>query len=83
MIKWMKNHGLRLYDLGGCSPEKVPETYYFKKSICGKNHTVYQRIGIMDLCENPLSKIAFNTGMHIQKHSSLLKKIIKKLKNSN
>jgi len=78
MIKWMKKQGLRQYDLGGCSPEKVPETYYFKAGILGKNPPVYQRIGIMDLCENPLSKIAFNTGIHIQKHSSLLKKIIKK-----
>jgi lipid II:glycine glycyltransferase (peptidoglycan interpeptide bridge formation enzyme) len=74
MIKWMKKHGLRLYNLGGCSPEKIPETYHFKSGICGKNPTIHKRIGIMYSCENPLSSIAFNSGMFVQKLLAFLKK---------
>ena len=76
MIKWMKKHGFQMYDLCGVSPERIPETYQFKAGIVGKNHTIHKRIGIMDACENPLSKIVVESGMYIQKLSSLFKKLI-------
>lgn len=73
MIKWMKKNGLFFYDLGGCSPEKIPETYHFKAGICGKNHKIYHKIGIIDACQNPLSEIAFKSGVIIKKYLNLIR----------
>lgn len=77
VIKWMKKQGLKIYDLGGVSPEKVPETYRFKAGIVGKTHTIHERIGILEACENPFSKIVFNSGMYIKKHSTFLRSFLK------
>jgi len=76
LIKWLKDLGFTKYDLGGCNPEKVPQTYLFKARMCGKDPTIYKSIGIMDACENPFSTIVVNSGMYIQKLSSLFKKLI-------
>jgi lipid II:glycine glycyltransferase (peptidoglycan interpeptide bridge formation enzyme) len=55
VIKYLKSIGIRYYDLGGCSPKKVPSTFHFKARICGKDPIVLQRVGIMNVCDNILT----------------------------
>ncbi len=46
LIKWLKEKGVRWYDLGGIDPEKNPGVYHFKRGFSG-----------MDVCQlNPLAK---------------------------
>ena len=61
-----------MLDLCGVSPEKIPETYQFKSGIVGKNHIIHKRIGLLEACENPFSRIAVIFGMPIVKISKLL-----------
>jgi lipid II:glycine glycyltransferase (peptidoglycan interpeptide bridge formation enzyme) len=35
LIKWLKEHGIRWYDLGGIDPEKNPGVYHFKRGFSG------------------------------------------------
>jgi hypothetical protein len=44
MIQWLKENGIRWYDLGGINPEANPGVYTFKKGMSG-----------VDVCQiNPL-----------------------------
>jgi lipid II:glycine glycyltransferase (peptidoglycan interpeptide bridge formation enzyme) len=60
IIKWFKQKEFKKYDLGGCNPIKVPETYHFKAGICGKNHIIYSNIGYIDLYSNKFSYFLFH-----------------------
>ena len=35
MICWLKEHGIKSYDLGGIDPERNPGVYYFKRGFSG------------------------------------------------
>ena len=35
LICWLKNHGIKSYDLGGIDPEGNPGVYHFKKGLSG------------------------------------------------
>jgi hypothetical protein len=35
LIKWLKEHGFRWYDLGGIDPERNPGVYHFKRGLSG------------------------------------------------
>lgn len=35
VIGWLKERGVRWYDLGGIDPEGNPGVYYFKRGLCG------------------------------------------------
>ena len=35
LIRWLKGHGVRWYDLGGIDPEGNPGGYYFKRGLSG------------------------------------------------
>jgi lipid II:glycine glycyltransferase (peptidoglycan interpeptide bridge formation enzyme) len=37
IIEWLKERGVRYYDLGGCNPSVNPGVYNFKRGIAGKN----------------------------------------------
>lgn len=39
MIKWLKERGIRWYDLGGIDPERNPGVYHFKKGFSGADVT--------------------------------------------
>ena len=54
MIKWLKDNGLRYYDLGGIDPELNPGVYHFKSGLSGRDVT---RIAPFDSCESPLSSL--------------------------
>ncbi len=62
MINLLKERGFRMYDLGGCSPESNQATYHFKAGICGKKPELFSRIGIMEACNNPISRFAVGSG---------------------
>jgi lipid II:glycine glycyltransferase (peptidoglycan interpeptide bridge formation enzyme) len=62
LLKMLKKRGIRTYDLGGCRPKVVPETYHFKAGICGKRPQLFTRVGIMDACDNPISYFAVRSG---------------------
>jgi lipid II:glycine glycyltransferase (peptidoglycan interpeptide bridge formation enzyme) len=55
LIKWLKDNGVKLYDLGGINPEENPGVYHFKEGFSG-----------IDICQiNPLvaSHSAVSSGM--------------------
>jgi lipid II:glycine glycyltransferase (peptidoglycan interpeptide bridge formation enzyme) len=58
VINYLKSIDARYYDLGGCSPKKVPSTYHFKAGICGKAPIIRRRVGIMNACDNPINLAA-------------------------
>ena len=35
LIQWLKENGVRWYDLGGIDPEGNPGVYYFKRGFSG------------------------------------------------
>jgi lipid II:glycine glycyltransferase (peptidoglycan interpeptide bridge formation enzyme) len=78
VIKMLKQLDLSVYDLAGCSPEKNYDTYRFKYKMIGKEPIVYSQIGVMEACENPVSRIVFNLGMYTQNFLHLFKKLIHK-----
>jgi len=67
MIKYLKKNGFRMYDLGGCSPEHNKGTYHFKAGICGKHPELSARIGTMESCDNPVSKIVVRLGEFLKR----------------
>ena len=73
IIKLIKELGSSRYDLAGCNPEKVPQTYFFKARMCGKDPVIYKSVGIMDACESPLSKIIVLSGIYLQQKLQKLK----------
>lgn len=76
IIKWMKMKGLQSYDLGGVDPKELPGSYYFKSGIIGKKYEIQQRIGIIQSCENPISKIAVICAMYVFKCFKLITRFI-------
>jgi lipid II:glycine glycyltransferase (peptidoglycan interpeptide bridge formation enzyme) len=54
MMKWLKDNGLRYYDLGGIDPELNPGVYHFKSGLSGRDVT---RIAPLESCESPLSSL--------------------------
>lgn len=62
VIKMLKERGFHKYDLGGCDPKINPNTYLFKSRICGKKPELFSQIGIMEVCNNPMSLLAVKTG---------------------
>ncbi len=57
MIKWLKQQGVRWYDLGGIDPEKNPSVYEFKLGIAGKSGTAEEFIGEFQGCFSARAKI--------------------------
>ena len=39
MIRWLKEHGFKWYDLGGIDPERNPGVYHFKSGLSGADCT--------------------------------------------
>ncbi len=62
IIKLLKKRGFRTYDLGGCSPKRVPTTYHFKAGVCGKKPELFSRIGIMETCDSLTSCFLVRSG---------------------
>jgi lipid II:glycine glycyltransferase (peptidoglycan interpeptide bridge formation enzyme) len=52
MIKWLKENGIKYYDLGGIDPERNPGVYHFKKGFSGDD---VSRLAPIECCEDSLS----------------------------
>lgn len=45
MLKWLKDHGCKYYDLGGIDPEENPGVYRYKCGVAGKSGEDIKYIG--------------------------------------
>jgi lipid II:glycine glycyltransferase (peptidoglycan interpeptide bridge formation enzyme) len=59
MIQWMKENGIRYYNLGGINPETNPGVYHFKQGFSGDD-VLYMPPFV--LCESILSKVFMAAG---------------------
>ncbi len=76
LVQWraialLKEHGLHTYDLGGCSPKRVPTTYHFKAGLCGKRPEVASRIGILEACDSLASKLVVRSGEFLKSAATM------------
>ena len=59
MIKWLKENGIRYYNLGGINPEKNPGVYHFKQGFSGED-VLY--MSPLVSCSSVLSKAFMKAG---------------------
>jgi lipid II:glycine glycyltransferase (peptidoglycan interpeptide bridge formation enzyme) len=52
-IQWLKDHGIRFFDLGGIDPEANPGGYRFKSGLSGRD---VRHIGEFEACAGGLSR---------------------------
>jgi lipid II:glycine glycyltransferase (peptidoglycan interpeptide bridge formation enzyme) len=64
MIQWLKEKGIRWYDLGGIDPEMNPGVYSFKRGFSGADVV---QMGPMVACTSVLSSAVVRAGMAIQR----------------
>jgi hypothetical protein len=64
LIKWLKEHGVRWYDLGGIDPERNPGVYHFKRGLSGTD--VY-RVNPLVACTSVVSSAIVRTSLAIQR----------------
>jgi len=58
MIQWMKENGIRYYDLGAFNPELNPGVYHFKQGIAGKKGWEETFLGEYHGCFNLTGRMA-------------------------
>jgi len=60
LIKWLKEHGVRWYDLGGIDPERNPGVYHFKRGLSGNDIT---QINPLVACDSVVSSAVVRAGL--------------------
>jgi lipid II:glycine glycyltransferase (peptidoglycan interpeptide bridge formation enzyme) len=63
LIRWLKENGVRWYDLGGIDPEQNPGVYSFKRGLSGADVT--QLLPLV-ACNSALSSVLVKTSLTIQ-----------------
>jgi len=63
MIKWLKENGIRWYDLGGIDPEQNPGVYSFKRGFSGADLT---QINPLVACRSVVSSAIVSTSLAMQ-----------------
>jgi lipid II:glycine glycyltransferase (peptidoglycan interpeptide bridge formation enzyme) len=63
MIKWLKERGVRWYDLGGIDPERNPGVYSFKRGFSGADLT---QINPLVACSSIVSSSIVRTSLAMQ-----------------
>lgn len=63
LVQWLKEKGVKWYDLGGIDPEVNPGVYHFKKGLSGADVT--QLLPLM-ACDNILSSALVRASLAIQ-----------------
>jgi len=63
LIQWLKEHGVKWYDLGGINPEVNPGVYHFKEGLSGADVT--QLLPLM-ACNNILSSSLVKASLALQ-----------------
>jgi hypothetical protein len=64
MIKWLKERGIRWYDLGGIDPERNPGVYSFKRGFSGADLT---QINPLVACESVVSSAIVRASLAMQR----------------
>jgi len=64
LIQWLKENGVRWYDLGGIDPQQNPSVYHFKRGLSGAD--VYQLRPFV-ACNNVLSSLAAKAGLAVNR----------------
>ena len=63
MINWLKEKGIRWYDLGGIDPERNPGVYSFKRGFSGTDLT---QINPLVACKSVVSSAIVRTSLAMQ-----------------
>jgi lipid II:glycine glycyltransferase (peptidoglycan interpeptide bridge formation enzyme) len=63
LIKWLKEKGVRWYDLGGIDPEKNPGVYHFKRGFSG---TDVCQLNPLTKCDSAISSAMVKSGLAMQ-----------------
>jgi hypothetical protein len=64
MIKWLKENGIRWYDLGGIDPEANPGVYHFKRGFSGVDVC---QINPLVACDSAISSAIARAGLAMQR----------------
>ncbi len=64
LIKWLKEHGVRWYDLGGIDPERNPGVYSFKRGFSGIDVT---QINPLVACDSMVSSTIVKAGLAMRR----------------
>jgi lipid II:glycine glycyltransferase (peptidoglycan interpeptide bridge formation enzyme) len=64
LIKWLKENGLKWYDLGGIDPERNPGVYHFKRGFSGIDVT---QIPPLVACESKVSSAIVRGSMAVRR----------------
>ncbi|HTZ95273.1 MAG TPA: peptidoglycan bridge formation glycyltransferase FemA/FemB family protein [Terriglobales bacterium] len=64
LIQWLKQDGIRWYDLGGIDPEKNPGVYHFKKGFSG---TDVCQLRPFVACNSPLSSVSVKASLTVSR----------------
>jgi hypothetical protein len=64
LIKWLKEHGVRWYDLGGIDPEGNPGVYHFKRGLSGIDIT---QMNPLAACDSVVSSAIVRAGLAMQR----------------
>lgn len=64
LIKWLKEYGIRWYDLGGIDPEGNPGVYHFKRGFSG---TDVCQINPLVTCDSAVSSALVSAGLAMQR----------------
>ena len=73
MIKWLKEHGVRWYDLGGIDPEGNPGVYSFKKGLSGIDVT---QLSPLVACDSVASSAMVRAGLAMRRAVRVCKECI-------
>jgi hypothetical protein len=63
-IQWLKEKGIRWYDLGGIDPESNPGVYQFKKGFSGADLT---QLSPLTTCENVFSSAVVKASLNMNR----------------
>jgi lipid II:glycine glycyltransferase (peptidoglycan interpeptide bridge formation enzyme) len=64
LIKWLKEHGVRWYDLGGIDPKGNPGVYHFKRGFSGTEVT---QMNPLVACDSMVSSTIVRAGMAMRR----------------
>lgn len=74
-MEWIKEKGLRYYDLNGINPETNPGTYHFKRGLAGKQGRDVEFLGKYQVADNPISALIVNGGeLLVSRYKKILQK---------
>jgi hypothetical protein len=64
LIKWLKEHGVKWYDLGGIDPEGNPGVYHFKRGFSGVDVT---QLSPLVACNSVISSAIVRAGLAVRR----------------